>query len=64
MLINGPKNVYATAPSCIARAGDCELAWKIFQEAYPAENLDRADAHVKQQILQQTFESLVKKCKK
>jgi hypothetical protein len=64
ILINGPKNVYATAPNCIARAGDCELAWKVFQEAYPAENLDKADADVKQKIMQKTFEALVKKCKK
>lgn len=63
-IINGPKTVYNTAATCLARAGDCTNAWKVFKESYPPESLARMkDEKQKESIMKMTFDSLVKKCK-
>jgi hypothetical protein len=65
MVIHGVKNVYASAPACLARAGDCDAAWKVFQEAYPKDSLAQVkDQKTKDDIMRKTFETLVKKCQK
>jgi len=65
VILQGPKNLYATVPNCVARAGDCDLAWKVFNEAY-TEDPDRPmpAPEVKDAIRKRLFESLVKRCKK
>lgn len=61
---HGPQTLYATASSCLARAGDCAAARKAFDESYPQQNLAKIqDPTVKKQVLQQSFDSIVPKCK-
>ena len=61
---DGPRMVYNTAANCLARAGDCDAAFKVYVEAFPPESL----ANVKEQstkdtILKNSFEGSVSKCK-
>lgn len=57
------KNLYAVAPGCYARAGDCARAWAVFKETYPQENLDRIkDKAQHEPTMKSTFEEFNKKC--
>jgi pentatricopeptide repeat protein len=61
---DAPKVVYNTAANCLARAGKCESAWKVFKESYPTEHLESVkDPAQREQLLKSNFESLVDKCK-
>ncbi len=61
---DGTKVVYFTAAQCFARAGDCDQAWKAYQDGYPMETLDAIkDPKMKADVLRQGFESSVEKCK-
>jgi len=60
-----PRTLYNTAANCLAKAGDCDQARKVFMEAYPAETLASIkDPKVKETTMSSTFDSLVSKCKK
>lgn len=60
-----PRTLYNTAATCLAKAGDCEQARKVFMEAYPVETLASIkDPKVKETTMASTFDSLVSKCKK
>ncbi len=64
-VVNAPKSIYHMGANCAARAGDCAVAWTIFQDGYPAESLAQVkDPKQRETILQTTFGSLVNKCKK
>jgi hypothetical protein len=63
-IFNAPKTMYNLAPTCLAKAGDCANAWKVFNEAYPADSLAKVeDPEVKKKIIRSNFESLIRKCK-
>jgi hypothetical protein len=64
-IIDYQRNLFATAPQCLAQAGDCEKAWKVFQEVYPAESKAGVkDPKQLETVMKSVFESTVKKCKK
>jgi hypothetical protein len=63
VILQGPMNLYATAPNCIARAGDCDGAFKVFNEAY-TEDRPHADPKIRDESRKRLFETLVKRCKK
>jgi pentatricopeptide repeat protein len=50
------------APNCLARAGDCEAAWKVYQEI-AAEKFKGQIILSKPDILRSSFESITPKCK-
>lgn len=60
---NAGKTLYATAPNCYARAGDCAAAWRSFRELWPPENLKDLDAKKREEVLGQTFDAMVQRCK-
>ena len=61
---DGPKQVYHIAANCMARAGDCAAAKKVFDDAYPNEILATVkDPATKTKIKGDNFNSLVGKCK-
>lgn len=64
MITSATTNLYAVAPNCWARAGDCKQARAIFDAEYPVQNLDKVtDPKQKADIMTSNFESLVRKCK-
>lgn len=62
-IANADKSLYATAPGCFARAGDCASAWQLHRELFPQENLKNVDSKVRADVLASTFDSLVPRCK-
>ncbi|MBL9106772.1 MAG: hypothetical protein JNL82_38010 [Myxococcales bacterium] len=62
-ILNIDNSLYYMAASCIGRAGDCKLAWEVFLDGYPMQNLKNSDEATKQTILKSNFESMVQKCK-
>jgi hypothetical protein len=54
--------LYAAAPNCFARAGDCASAWRVFNELN-AERFKGQAWTAKQDVVQKSFESLVPRCK-
>ncbi len=62
-IIHGPKQVYATGANCLARAGDCAAAKKVFVDGYPSDLSKVKDPAVKEKIVTSSFESVVQKCK-
>lgn len=57
------KTLYATAPGCLARSGDCAGAWQVFRDVYPTEELVARDAKQREEILGSVFEAVVPRCK-
>ena len=53
--------LYATAPNCLARAGDCAGAWKVFQDITNEKFKGQAWIS-KPDVVKKTFESIVPKC--
>ena len=62
-IIDAPKVLYHMASNCLARAGDCAAARRVFNESYPAESLANVkDPKLKETIMKSTFDLLVTKC--
>ena len=56
--------LYATAPKCWARAGDCKQARVVFEAEYPAKFVASAkDPQQKAEMMTNAFESTIDKCK-
>ncbi len=63
-VISASRDLYAMAPGCWARAGDCKRARAVFDETFPPDRLDSIkDAKVRAESQKSIFESMVKKCK-
>lgn len=63
-VIAATRDLYAIAPGCFARAGDCKRAWTIFKDTYPQERLAQVkDPAQHENIIKSTFEAVVPKCK-
>ncbi len=62
-VIAATNTLYALAPACFARAGDCKQARIVFDAEYPIANLENVkDPEQKKSIMNSNFESLVRKC--
>lgn len=58
------RTLYHQGAACMARAGDCNAAWKLYADGFPQESLKSVkDEKVKQKILKSTFESMIQSCK-
>ena len=62
-LLNLRTNLYAIAPQCFARAGDCKRAKSVFLDTFPPERLAEARPDQHATIRASVFESLVPRCK-
>ncbi len=62
-VLNASSNLYALAPMCFARAGDCRRARATFTESFPPERLADLAPAVRITSMQSIFESLVPRCK-
>jgi hypothetical protein len=63
-IIDYQRNLFATAPQCLAKVGDCKNSWKVFQEVYPAESKAGVkDPKQLETTMKAVFESMVKQCK-
>lgn len=60
---NLPGTLYASAPQCFARAGDCQRARAVFLENFPPERLADLKPDLRSQSLQATFVAIVARCK-
>lgn len=59
-----PKALYHVAANCFARAGDCPGAKKAFDDSYPKATLAGVkDPKAQHDVMKQSFESTVPKCK-
>lgn len=62
-VITASRDLYAIAPKCFAKAGDCDRAWVVFKEHYPQERLEQVkDKSQHEGIIKTTFEAMVTKC--
>jgi hypothetical protein len=59
----GPKQLYVTGANCLARAGDCTAAKKVFIDGYPGDLSKVKDPATKEKIINGAFEATVPKCK-
>jgi hypothetical protein len=58
------RTLYHQGASCMAKAGDCANAWKVFVDGYPKGSLERVtDPKQKETIMKSTFETLISSCK-
>jgi hypothetical protein len=57
---SGPGALFHTGAACLARAGDCTAAWKVWQGEYPAINLA---AKARRELHEQSFRSSIERCK-
>lgn len=63
-VVGAGKTLYAAAPGCFARAGDCAVAWQTHRELFPQDSLaDVKDPKIRADVLNTTFDSLVPRCK-
>lgn len=65
-VIAAVQNLYSSASGCFGKAGDCDRAWKVFQDEFPVEErfANIKDPKVRAESMRLTFESMVKQCKK
>ncbi|MBK7579923.1 MAG: hypothetical protein IPI67_06915 [Myxococcales bacterium] len=63
-IVHGPRTLYDSAARCAVKAGDCDLAWKLYKDGYPVELLKNTKADLKEQIMRSGFETSNQKCKK
>ena len=64
-VILATQNLYATASGCFGKAGDCDRAWKVFQDEFPTDRFAQIkDPKVRAESMLSTFETMVPKCKK
>ncbi len=58
------RTLYHMGAACMAKAGDCNAAWKVFVDGYPKATLEKVkDEKQKATIMKSTFESLISSCK-
>lgn len=63
-VIQAKRDLYTMAPGCFARAGDCKLARKAFDETLPKERLEGIkDPEQREKTATQMFENFAAKCK-
>ena len=63
-IVHGPRTLYNTASRCATKAGDCNLAWKLYKDGYPLELMKKTKDDLKEQIMRSSFETTNQKCKK
>lgn len=63
-IVHGPRTLYDSAARCAVKAGDCELAWKLYKDGYPVELLKNTKDDMKEKIMRSSFETSNQKCKK
>jgi len=57
-------SLFNHAPTCLAKAGDCKAAYKVFKEAYPAQATAYIkDKDEKEAALKKAFEDSIPRCK-
>lgn len=62
-LLNLRDNLYAVAPQCFARAGDCKRAKSVFLETFPPERLADSKPEQHDTIRTSVFEAMLPRCK-
>lgn len=64
-VIQASRDLYAIAPNCYARAGDCKKARAVFDANFPVEERfkDVKDPAIRKQGMDATFDAMVTKCK-
>lgn len=63
-VIQATRDLYAIAPGCFGRAGDCKRAWEVFKDNYPKDRLANVkDTSQHESIMKSTFDAMVPKCK-
>lgn len=64
-IIQASRDLYAIAPGCYARAGDCKKARAVFDATFPVEERfkDVKDPAIRKQSMDATFDAMVSKCK-
>jgi len=61
---DGPKALFHTGAACLARAGDCEAAYRVWRENYPPKALTAIqDPAVLKSTLEGGFRSAIERCK-
>ena len=64
-IIQAGRDLYAIAPNCFARAGDCKKARAVFDAHFPVEERfkDVKDPAIRKSGMDATFDAMVSKCK-
>lgn len=63
-VISARRDLYAVAPGCFARSGDCKQARRVFDENFPPERLAEVkDPKQRAETTTQIFEAMAAKCK-
>ncbi len=61
-VINASRLMLAHAPACLAKAGDCDGAYKVFLAEFPKDGEEKMDAETKKKVRHKQFEMMNKKC--
>jgi hypothetical protein len=63
-IINGlPDTLYARAPVCFSKAGDCKKAWEVYVENAPADQKKEKDRAQREFLMRNSFEAYNASCK-
>lgn len=60
----GQQALFHTGAACLARAGDCGAAWRVYWDNFPAGSLDSVpEAAQRRTIVEESFRSSIERCK-
>jgi hypothetical protein len=59
----GPQALFHTGAACLARAGDCAAAWKVWQDDYPPISAGSLGPKQRRDLLEESFRSSIERCK-
>ncbi len=61
---SGPKALFYTGAACLAKAGDCPSAYRVYQQYFPAEaKKNLTTPELRKQVLEDGFRSSIVLCK-
>lgn len=60
---SAPKALFHTAAACLARAGDCKAAFRVYRDEFPKTGMDKLSEKDRSSMIEKSFRSGIERCK-
>lgn len=60
---SSPKALFHTGAACLARAGDCRAAFRVYSDEFPSAGLDKLPEKERRAIVEKSFRAGIERCK-
>ncbi|MCC6899081.1 MAG: hypothetical protein IT377_08905 [Polyangiaceae bacterium] len=60
---SSPKALFHTGAACLARAGDCKAAFRVYRDEFPGAGLEKLPETERRAVLEKSFRSGIERCK-